>query len=526
MTIQRVVFVLILIYFLLAALTGITTLGLSHDEGQRGLETIEILEFKHFPLMREFYCGAVISYLQIPLFLIFGATVFAIRFTQVIFSLGSIVCLYYVGQRWFNHYIGLLAALLLSLNPVFIWATRLGAEREEILQIFLFWLGLALVQLYLDKKRKKYLYSGFFTFGLALSAKIMFLGYALGMIATLLFMGKPAANFIKNKIFYKKYTLLVSGIMFLAGSSLVIIYNIASGGQTITKLWNSLFIKGAGAVRGANFGINNLDFINNLAHRLSDFKSLVTGGIFSNYHNFFNLVILGFSLLIVIGYLLLTKQKLLSQKKIIFLLGTYFFLFLGTSFTPREYDHANIIILLPVTQIIVAIAIFSLKNILAKNVLLSMLVPLCALLPLVSNEVGAYGRYLLTLENTGGRGQSACAVYELVDYINRNNIKKNVFSVGEWGPIGNVNFLLKRRVVLPLPYFRYWQEEPDIKFETFIKQYPKAYFIRVIGFDSENGNCDFKFLSESALRKNKKISEVRVFKNRAGEACYGLYQLE
>lgn len=523
---RRIIFIFILLYFLFASLSYITTLGLSHDEGQRGLESLEIVEFKHFPLMREFYCGTVIAYLQVPFFIIFGPTVFAIRFTQVMFSLGSIACVYYVCRRWFNNYIGITSALLLSVNPVFIWATRLGAEREEILQIFLFWLGLALIQLYADKKRAKYLYAGFFIFGLALSAKIMFLGYMVGMVAAILLIGKRAVYFIKNRIFYKKYGFLVSIIMFLIGSSFILVYNITSRGETIIRLWKSLLIKGSGAEFGSKFGTNNMDFINNISHRFLDFKSILTESIFLGYNNIVNLRLFLFSLLIIIGYLFFSKKQPISKNRIIVLISIYLFLFLTTSFTPREYDSANIIILFPAIQIVIAISIYLTMSIFKKNIIYMMAVLMSILAPVVYIETSLYSYYLRKLQITGGEGQYSNAVYALVDYLNRNNIKRNIFSVGEWGAIGNVNFLLKERVVAPLPYFRYWQEDPDSKFKTFLEQYKEAYFIKVIGWDSGGGNCDFKFLQESALRNKKIITEVKLFRNREGRAWYGLYKLE
>jgi len=519
MMFRRIFFLSILLYFLFASLAEMTTLGLSHDEGQRGLESLGILQFKHFPLMREFYTGAVVSYLQTPFFIMFGPTVFAIRFTEVMFSLGSIICVYYVCSKWFNYYIGLLSALLLSINSVFIWTTKLGAEREEILQIFLFWLGLTLIQLYIDKKRKRYLYGGFFVFGVALSAKIEFLGFMVGISASILLFGKNALNFIKNRIFDKRYNILTSITMFLLGSSLILAYNVTSRGETIVRLWKIL-------IEGSELGVNNLDFINNVSRRLLDFKSLLTDSIFLRYNNIINLILFLFSLLIIISYLFFLKKPSISKNRTIFLINTYLFLFLTTAFAPRSYDHAVIVIMFPIIQIIIAISTYLIINLFKKNKICMIVVFLILFIPAIYTEVNLYNNYLYKLRITGGEGHYSNAVYALVDYLNGNNIKRNVFSVGEWGAVGNVNFLMKDKVVTPLPYMRKWYQNTDSKFKTFLEEYKKAYFIRIIDWDSEGGNYDFRFLRESALRDKKIISEVRLFRNRAGKACYGLYKLE
>ncbi|MCX5701667.1 MAG: hypothetical protein NTW64_01645, partial [Candidatus Omnitrophica bacterium] len=46
--------------------------------------------------------GKVAAFPEALFFLIFGKSVFNLRFVQVLFSLGSLICIYYICSRHFN----------------------------------------------------------------------------------------------------------------------------------------------------------------------------------------------------------------------------------------------------------------------------------------------------------------------------------------------------------------------------------------------------------------------------------------
>src|SRR5579884_2286152 len=78
-----------------------------------------------------------------PLFVLLGQTLVAARFVVALFSLVGIAALYVIGKGLGGRYVGLIAALLLAVDPVYLLVSRtLDAEAPSIVLMLV---GVALV---------------------------------------------------------------------------------------------------------------------------------------------------------------------------------------------------------------------------------------------------------------------------------------------------------------------------------------------------------------------------------------------
>ncbi|MFH0935655.1 MAG: glycosyltransferase family 39 protein [Candidatus Omnitrophota bacterium] len=450
--IYTTIFFIILIYFLINTLLWLDKLGLNPDEAHYGqVILIYFTGLKKFlaafGLQRSFYAGTIKSYLLFPFFAIFGPTVFVSRFTAVFFSLISLTCIYYVCSRWFNRLVGLCTAVLLGTNSTFIQVTRIGMERQEIIQIFLVWLGIALIQLYLDGKKKIYLYFSALVFGVALSAGIMFLAFFFGAIVAFTVLWDKSHRFLKKEIFKTSYDFVIFILMFIVGSSELLMFNIYKKGETIRVLWHSLW-------NIAYSGWNNLDFFNNLSTRYQQLNVLLANSskintgcpILVDTCNYFNSIFFYLSLTSIIFYLLLrNKNPLFSKQKILFLLMTYFVILILSCFTPTGNATVyQLIILFPAVQIICAIFLGLIFWLYKRKILQYSLLSLF-MMPYMYGEFNIMRNYLTKVKNdTVDSPSYSTLIYKLAHYLEKNNITE---CLSVTFPVSyNIEFLTNQKV--------------------------------------------------------------------------------
>lgn len=139
---QRTLFLTVIIYFFVCASLFLGRLALDTNDSFECVHALMLLQqkdFAEFPesLMTMPYEGHLAAYLLVPLFAIFGPSVFTGRFIYVMFSFFSLISIFYVCKRWFNRSVALVVIFLLGINTNFIRCTRIGSSRDEILQISL-----------------------------------------------------------------------------------------------------------------------------------------------------------------------------------------------------------------------------------------------------------------------------------------------------------------------------------------------------------------------------------------------------
>lgn len=522
-------------------------LELNNDEAIIGVNALSLIlpkvpftRLRHLNSLTIFssYKGKVSSFPEAIFFKIFGSSVFTLRFVQVLFSLGSLMCIYYVCSRNFNRFVGIFTILLLGIDSSFIRVTRIGNMQDAVLQIFLFWLGIALIQLYMDKKRRAFLYTSGFVFGVALWAKLMFLGYFLGALAGFLVFGKKSYVFLRKKIFKKKLDIAVFIAAFILGSAPLLIFNIFNHWPIVTSILNS-FKDHSTNIHAS--GWNNMNFLHNFKIRVGNFHDLlnsqISGDGMSTLKNNVNLLLFYLSFSVVLLYLLLAEKGALSKNKISFFIITYGVLLSLSCFIPEggSCDPAHVVILLPIVQIVEAlffslIIIYS-RNIYSINKLWAYLIILLMFIPHAYKEFNIMRKIGNDLKNEENVICLSLAG-NLTSYLNSNNIQE-VFCFDN-PLLGVIDFLSDLKIISwgfnvhegsfwPHPVYgvRNFPEGSggvtvESVYECQLKGLNPFYMIRNKNNDfSENG---FQRLKKLIERDKKQLILMKTFANDANKA--------
>ncbi len=335
---------LALVFSVFLAQTGlyILRLGMHVDESLPALGALDLIGQLRtrplgdvvFPLMEShcYYLGSIEVYLLLPFFWILGPGLGAARLLPVLVSLGALGCMYGVMRRWFGAPSALLAVCLLAINPCFVFATRIGLARDELLQIFFFWLFLLLLT---GRRRRWTLNLAAFVFGLALWAKIMWLGYAGGLLA---------AGLLFNRVDLKRWLSdargLCQALLFCAaGCFPLIVFNVLNPGATPLNLWMALFKP------------VNEDVRNNLLLRAWQACSML-GGVCQGVNEVFRgdnwLASLFFGLMLAaLAVLALENRHVFPRRPFAFLAVAFGTMFMFAGFTPSAHQPLHLVTLLP-----------------------------------------------------------------------------------------------------------------------------------------------------------------------------------
>jgi 4-amino-4-deoxy-L-arabinose transferase-like glycosyltransferase len=289
------------------ALAQLDLPGLHYDEAKEaGLNAMEMLQRQNvqafrsagvqvgtvfLPLMVQDYIGALNVYLALPLLALFGVTVPALRLLGVICGLATLVTVWALGRELARRarvestgsagWTGEIAALLLAVNPTFIFWSRQGIFVTNIvvtLAVASVWLGLR----WQRTGRPGYLYGLAALAGLGLWSKLLFL-WVLGAMA-----GVAAAAWLASLLRGSASplprptlrSLLLAGLLFLLALSPLLLFNQQTSG-TVQSIFGNL--------GQSYYGVENAAFLDNLAIRLGQVATLLRGdhlwylgGIFAN----------------------------------------------------------------------------------------------------------------------------------------------------------------------------------------------------------------------------------------------------
>lgn len=152
------------------------------DVGRDFLIAKDIITEHQFPLfgpptsLSWLSLGPLVYYLWALAFFIGSFHPVSIASIVIFFDLGTIILIYLLGSRFLNRKKGLIAALLYAFSPLAIFHSRIPLHTS--LSPFFTSLTILLFSLWLETKKKKFLYSSFFTAGLMLQTHL-----ATGIIA-------------------------------------------------------------------------------------------------------------------------------------------------------------------------------------------------------------------------------------------------------------------------------------------------------------------------------------------------------
>lgn len=225
------------------------------------------------PLMTQDYIGAVNTYAALPFIALLGSTPVALRTMTVITGGLTLLFTCAVAYRLTKKYwVGLAAALILSVDPTFIFWNRQGIFVTAVTAT----IGLTATYCWLrrfDSGLKRWSITGAFLVGLGIYAKFLFVWLVAALIGAVILLNLDWFIYRRAEVTPKLKQLspgeLSAALLaFLVGCSPLLVYNLQTGGTFLNIAQN------AGT---SYYGVNNLAFGPNLLERLSQFIVLLNG---------------------------------------------------------------------------------------------------------------------------------------------------------------------------------------------------------------------------------------------------------
>ena len=237
--------------FLVAALYQLKLPGLYYDEG---FDLTPMLNVMHgepvallrgiglagLPVMRMDYMGSLNGYLTLPFMTVLGPGYLAARLQPVVFSLITLVLAFVLARRWFGLGVATVTALLLSVNPSFIWFTRQGITVTSVVTVFSLgsWILLDRIRKVTGWKVGRLAFAAGLCLGLGLWAKIVFLWWiALTFVVTFVWVisrDAPRTGFGQRRVSTLRICMRASPFVligFVIGAAPFIYYNLAGLAQ-------------------------------------------------------------------------------------------------------------------------------------------------------------------------------------------------------------------------------------------------------------------------------------------------------
>ncbi len=350
-----------LAFFIAASFACVRSQGIHEDDGRRGLHTLEFLSQLAHPasqpwrLMESYYVGTLNSFLLMPSIGLLGPTRLALRLPYILLALAAMGLMFVSLRRLFQTPTALLAICLLAVNSSWIRPVRLGGYREEVLQVFLFWLMFTLLVV---PRRPRWDLAAF-TAGLALWAKIMFAGYLVGLAAAVAVFG-PVWNPAGQKGLARWRALPAAAMGLALGLAPLLYWNYANGWATFQKLFLALGRPADGEVL-----CDNLHVLAALWERLLQLIDLLTSqitlldfdGAYNPVANWLYFALFFAALAGVAAFSLSRAGSPLYQRRMGFLLVLYGVLFLCTIQAPVTRFAGHLTILLPLPEITIAFCV-------------------------------------------------------------------------------------------------------------------------------------------------------------------------
>ncbi|MDW8293511.1 MAG: hypothetical protein RML84_10510 [Anaerolineae bacterium] len=485
-----------------------------------------------YPVMLLDYMGSLGGYLTVPFFWVFGVGYVAARAQPIFFACMTILLSGWLARRWFGSAVAAVTVLLLAAQPSFIWFSRQGISVTSVMTVFSVGGALLLDQALRDadvrpqRARAAALAAGL-SLGLGLWAKFLFLRWivalaAMGMVVGA-FTGWARAGALKRLL---PWVMLGFGV----GAAPLLYYNVVGllrDGQpwTLTLLAQSL------TQPTQQFGVNNLDVLNNLRKAIEDVRVFVDGSYFwYNGVPFSNVYAVPTLLLAcAVGSVLAWQRAAEERGRFFALLAGLAAITLQGAFTVSGLWSTHHFILLPLPQLAVACAAVWLAQAIAARLPASPPLRVGAVVTIVvallivpfSRDLWVSEQHHATLARTGGSGRFSDAVYKLARWLDENRIARPIAL--DWGIERNVRVLTADRV-RPVEIFGFTPEADEGFRQRALSalQNPEHYYIVLWErFAVYNRRQPF---TELAHRLGLEVVEVFIAHERSGLPVYVVLQ--
>ncbi len=520
------------------------TLQLIHDQ------PVELMPYdpglnvfgRTLPLMILDYLGTVNTYLLLPVFALIGASGVTVRLFEVAIGVIIIALSHRLGRDWFGSGIAHLTALLLAVNPSFIFWSRMGISVTSVMAICSLGSLLALTR-WKRSGGPHWMGIAGGLLGIGLWAKFLFLWWliALGAVYVLLELPRNQVSRLSRNL----VSATGGGIAFLIGAGPLIYFNVLTG-KTVENISNALKAP-------TDHGINNLNVLDNFRAALDQFRIFLDGSYFWYNGEIQSnpwAVRIFVASLIVVG-LLIWRWPRAEQRRTLAVLILMTAIIVQSAFTVSGIWATHDFILVPFPQLIVALAAFGLWHLLkvinhqdtkaqrtpSESLVSSSLsgssghfIKWAArlfggvlVLGLFIGDLSTTERYYASLVKLGGYGRFSDAVYTFADTLNAEQITSP--AALDWGLQKNI-FVLTNGRVQPIEIFGY-SPEPDEGFPerveamlcngcVFISVDPRyAVYPRETAFREIATKLGYEVI----------LDERDIFREHSGQPAYLLYRV-
>ncbi|MBI2845984.1 MAG: glycosyltransferase family 39 protein [Chloroflexi bacterium] len=415
--------------------------GLHYDEAQEVIPAVQlilghptaplaggaVLFFgRQLPLMIQNYIGAINTYLALPFFKILGISVFSLRLIGVVIGILTLVAAYRMAKILFDFRVASLTALLLAINPSFIFWSRQGTFVTSVLSLLTATSLFAFVLWYKTRK-PGFLYLGFFILGVGVWAKLSFLwfwgGFFIAGMTTIIYLSRKEQATIG--LGGKR---LLAGLLFLIiGASPLLLYNLQTQGtvEEILRYLNTSY-----------YGLSNIAFFSNLGARISNLNSLLDGGhlwyLGTTSQNLLSPLVFW---LLALTIPLLALRRPSGWGGIIFLALLMATMLPLSVFTVSDFKPTHYVLFFPLPQMFIAAGLSAWSQ---TNQILRIPAIILAL-ALLGWDLKSDLHYHRALALTGGYPDHSAAIYDLADYLAEQGQRPVVAM--DWGFRNSVYFL-------------------------------------------------------------------------------------
>ncbi len=512
----------ILVLYLALSLYQLNLPGLHYDEAFEAVPALQLLQgqpvttFRDngltlggqtLPLMTQDYIGALNTYLALPFIAVGGATPAALRLMSVLVGGVTLLLAYDLARYLSGDYrVGLLAGLLLAVDPTFIFWNRQGVFVTAITA----GVGLAATWCWLHRLRgesARWTLAGAFLFGLGLYAKLLFLWLIFALAGAIILLRWPRRRQPGGG------EIIGAMLAFILGCWPLLLYNIQTGGTLLNI---------SGNAQTSYYGVNNLAFVANLLERLRQFVVLLNGShlwylgrIISN-----PLPPLLLGLVLVFVAAMAMRKRSPAARTALFPYLVIGLVILASIGTVSALWVTHFALLMPWPALAIALGSWFLLSSVRPGLGRGIIWLGVALL-VITNLVNV-GRYHLALAESGGLSTHSNAIYGLSRWLARQADGPVVAM--DWGLAAPVTYLTAGQIT-PAEVFGYsWQTDTQLtdRLTHFIEQPNTLYLWRApdeIIFDRSQ---EFKALYRP---RNREETIEAAFYEESGRPILGVTRL-
>jgi 4-amino-4-deoxy-L-arabinose transferase-like glycosyltransferase len=407
-----------------------------------------------FPLLILPYLGSTQAGVLTAAFALAGDSIEVMRTTFILLGALPLAFIFLFMRRLFDTRTAAIGALLLAVDPTYVFSTRSDNGPTVIMMICkmaALWLFLTWWQL----RKPVYLLAGMFICGVGVYDKMNFVwflgGVGVALVAT--HGGRLWARVRSTQV----AIWLCAAAAFCAGASLPIFYVLKTGGGPFRSLLGL-------ASRSTIFGVNNTDIASNLVVRYRTLAGLLQGyeildfytTTFGGYHYPYQRgwfpttavpLLVAFALVIIATQASLGVNWGFDLRKGLFLILSGVLIVAASVVTPTNLMYHHVLVAYPFFHLLAAQALAAMPKLVRSVPAAGLTQPLrrleraiaaAMLAAALASSLGVVGTYYRVLNQTGGIGMWSDSIYQLADYLKDD---RRVISCMDWGIHINLLYL-------------------------------------------------------------------------------------